>query len=456
VPEKASLFDEFQPVASKAWKQQIQFELKGADYNDTLVWDSPDGIRVKPFYHIDEDAVENAVPSKKGGFSICQEIFVFDVAKSATRALDSIQRGANGIRFILPDDTCDVSQLLRDFPFGDADASFRMEFAPEAVLQKLQEIAVSNGVVLQCDIDPIRHLTKDGNWYTALGDNFQWLSAQTAKFPNLSLLSIDATGYQNAGATPVQQLAYTLAHLNEYFERIVDDGKSPTFHVAVGPNYFFEIAKIRAFRMLYASLAELHGRPSECRIAATPTRRNKTIYDYNVNMLRTTTECMAAIAGGADIVTNLPYDALYHKSNEFGERIARNQLLILKNESHFDITANPADGSYYIENLTAQLAEKALALFKEIEANGGLIAQLKDGTIQRKIRESADKEQTAFDSGSEILVGTNKYPNKTDRMKDDLQLYPFVKTQPRKTLITPLIEKRLAEKSEQERLSTES
>ena len=154
-------------------------------------------------------------------------------------------------------------------------------------------------------------------------------------------------------------------------------------------------------------------------------------------------------------MANLPYDALYHKDNEFGDRIARNQLLILKHESFFDKVNNPADGAYYIESLTEQLAEKALTLFKEIEANGGLITQLIEGNIQRKISESAQKEQDLMDSGKEVLLGTNKYPNKNDRMKNDLELYPFLKRNPRKTLITPIIEKRLAEKLEQERLATE-
>jgi methylmalonyl-CoA mutase len=131
-------------------------------------------------------------------------------------------------------------------------------------------------------------------------------------------------------------------------------------------------------------------------------------------------------------------------------------LLILKNESYFDKVNNPSDGSYYIENLTHQLAEKALALFKDIEANGGFLKQLNEGIIKRKIQESADKEQELFDTGKEILLGTNKYPNKNDRMKDDLELFPFVKIEPRKTLITPIIEKRLAEKMEQDRLKEEN
>ena len=223
----------------------------------------------------------------------------------------------------------------------------------------------------------------------------------------------------------------------------------------MGTNYFFEIAKLRALRILIKTLASAYDHNLECHIIATPTKRNKTVYDYNVNMLRTTTECMSAILGGADGVANLPYDALYHKDNEFGDRIARNQLLVLKHESYFDKVNNPADGAYYIESVTEQLAEKALELFKDIEKNGGLISQLIDGTIQRKINESTHKEQELFDSGKEVLLGTNKYPNKNDHMKNDLELYPFVKQNSRKTLIVPIIEKRLAEKIEQERLSQE-
>ena len=212
---------------------------------------------------------------------------------------------------------------------------------------------------------------------------------------------------------------------------------------------------MRALRLLFNALAKEYNHDFDCHIIVTPTKRNKTLYDYNVNMLRTTTECMSAILGGANGVSNLAYDAIYHKDNEFGERISRNQLLVLKHESYFNQVHNPADGAYYIESLTEQLAEKALALFKDIEANGGLITQLIEGTIQRKIGESAQKEQDLFDSGKEVLLGTNKYPNKNDKMNHELELFPFVKNNPRKTLVTPIIERRLAEKLEQERLALE-
>jgi methylmalonyl-CoA mutase len=172
-------------------------------------------------------------------------------------------------------------------------------------------------------------------------------------------------------------------------------------------------------------------------------------------MLRTTTESMSAIFGGANTICNLAYDSIYHKTNEFGERIARNQLLILKHESYFDKVDNPSNGSYYIENLTEQLAEKALQLFKDIESNGGFLKYLKEGNIQRKIKESATKEQEQFNTKDVILLGTNKHTNLKDKMKQELELYPFVKTNPRKTLIEPIIEHRLAEQIEQQRLKHE-
>jgi len=305
-------------------------------------------------------------------------------------------------------------------------------------------------------LDPIGQLAKDGNWYnTQEKNNFDTWNTLSKETASLSIISINGGLYQNAGATMVQQIAYSLAHANEYFNRIEYINQPIVFQISVGANYFFEIAKLRAFRILFKTIAKEYNHNLDCHLLVTPTKRNKTIYDYNVNMLRTTTECMSAILGGANAIANWPYDALYHKDNEFGDRIARNQLLILKDESYFDKVDNPADGTYYIESLTNQLAEKALLLFKDIEANGGFLKQLNEGIIKRKIQESADSEQNLFDSGKEPLLGTNKYPNKQAKMKQDLELFPFVKIKPRKTLITPIIEKRLAEKLEQERLSEE-
>lgn len=452
-----NLFDDFDPVSSKQWKQKIQFELDGADYNQTLIWNSPEDIQVKPFYHGDEFKGLATVQTKASEFRICQNIFVHDLKKSNLRALDGIQRGAESIRFTIKDETIDVAKLIEKLPLEKVTIYFNLIFLSVDFVKKIDAIAKKFNAKIFCNLDPIGQLAKDGNWFTTKEKtNFETLNLLSTTATNVSLISINGGLYQNAGANMVQQIAYSLAHANEYFNRITRINQPIVFEVSVGTNYFFEIAKLRALRLLFNVIAKEYNHNFECHLLVSPTKRNKTIYDYNVNMLRTTTECMSAILGGADAIANLPFDSLYHKNNEFGDRIARNQLLILKNESYFDKTNNPADGSYYIETLTNQLAEKSLTLFKDIEANGGFLKQLNEGNIKRKIQESADKEQELFDSGKEILLGTNKYPNKKDLMKDHLELFPFVKIKPRKTLISPIIEKRLAEKLEQERIKEEN
>lgn len=451
------LFTNFAPVSAKEWKQKIQFELKGADYNETLIWNSPDDIKVKPFYDKEDIKEVISVTTKASEFKICQNIFVHDINKSIERALDSLARGAESIRFSIEDETIAIEKLLEKLPLESTPIFFHLNFISIDFVQKIESIATKRKAAIYCNIDPIGHLAKEGNWFTTSEkNNFETLNNLVKRDNSLSLISVNSALYQNSGATIVQQIAYTLAHANEYFNNIeLSKPQTMVLEIAVGTNYFFEIAKLRAIRLLFNLIAKEYNQNWNCHLVVTPTKRNKTLYDYNVNMLRTTTECMSAILGGADTIANLPYDALYHKDNEFGDRIARNQLLILKNESYFDKVNNPSDGSYYIEILTQQLADKALVLFKDIEANEGFLKQLNEGIIKRKIQESADKEQDLFDSGKEILLGTNKHANKDDRMKHDLELFPFVKIKPRKTLITPIIERRLAEKIEQERLEKE-
>ena len=448
------LFSEFNPVSAKQWKQQIQYDLKGADYNETLVWESPEGIKVKPFYHNDEFENKNSVKTTATEFSILQNIFVHDVSKSNKRALETLNRGAESIRFTIENQEISIQELMQHLPLENTNYYFHFSFLSIDFVAKLTNFAKENNAQFFIQNDPIGQLAKDGNWYENQEKDFENLKAISTNSLG-SFLSINSSLYQNAGANMVQQLAFTLAHVNEYFNEIENINQPIVIEVSVGTNYFFEIAKLRALRLLFNTLASEYNHNFDCHIIATPTKRTKTLYDYNVNMLRTTTECMSAILGGANAIANLSYDALYHKDNEFGDRISRNQLLILKKESYLDKVNNPADGTYYIESITEQLAEKALTLFKEIEANGGFLKQLSEGTIQKKIQESASKEQELFDSGKEVLLGTNKYPNKNDKMKQDLELYPFVKQNPRKTLIVPIIEKRLAEKIEQERLAQE-
>jgi methylmalonyl-CoA mutase len=446
------LFEEFSEVSSKEWKQKIQADLKGADYNETLIWKTNEGIDVKPFYHADEfSSLPNVSSSKATQWQICETIFVADVEKSNVRAKELLNKGAESLKFIIPSEDVSIETLLKGIDSNKTQLFFELQFISSDFVNNLFEVVSKEKTIILTDI--IGNLARTGNWFSNLQEDHKQFDAIITK---TSTLSIDVSLYQNAGATIIQQLAYAIAHLNEYLNHLTNtDSLKVVFNVSVGTNYFFEIAKLRALRMLWQTLASEYGITTECHIFTTPTKRNKTLYDYNTNLLRTTTECMSAILGGSNSINNLAYDAIYHKNNDFGSRISRNQLLVLKHESYFNKVNNPADGAYYVESLTQQLAEKGLELFKDIEANGGFLKQLKEGIIQRKIKESAEKEQTQFNNGEIVLLGTNKHPNPKDKMTNELELYPFVKTNPRKTLIVPIIEKRLAETLEQNRLKSE-
>ncbi len=454
------LFDQFNTVSAKAWKQKIQYDLKGADYNDSLVWQSPEGINVKPFYHADDlEDIDFDTSLNTGSWSIVQEIFVSEASKANKKAIDCLGRGAESLIFIIATEDIELKVLLAGIDLVKVAVYFNLHFLSGIFVKKIHDLVKGPTSNIHLNIDIIGNLARSGNWFSSNEKDFFTLNRILEQDLCTNTVTVDASLYQNAGANMVQQLAYALGHANEYlnyFEaKATARSQKMTFKISVGGNYFFEIAKIRALRLLWKTLAVEYGVRPDCHIIAAPSKRNKTLYDYNVNMLRTTTECMSAVLGGADAICNLRYDAIYHKNNEFGERIARNQLLVLKEEGYFDKVNNPSDGAYYIESLTRQLAEKALKLFKKIEDTGGFLKQLKNHTVQKKIKESAQKEQRGFNENKKVLVGTNAFMNSHDLMKDNLEIHSFLKTQERKTVIEPILEKRLAEDLEKKRLKNE-
>lgn len=447
------LFESFNEVSSKQWKLKIQLDLKGADYNDTLISETNEGINIKPFYHLD-NFKKLTINSPKKEFQICQSIFISDEKTANFLAQDALKRGANSILFIA-NEPFDIDTVLNNIKNN---IHFNLNFLSESFITELLNHSKKNKLFINIDI--INNLAKSGNWFKNLDIDFDILKRLiSSNNSKSSIISINTSNYQNAGANIVQQVAYALAHGTEYLNFLSNNNinsQSINIEFSIGSNYFFEIAKIRAFKHLWKIICDDFGLDIYTHIFSKPSLRNKTLYDYNTNMLRTTTECMSAILGGSDTISNVSYDEVYHKKNEFGERISRNQLLVLKEESYFKNAQDFSDGSYYIESLTFDIAEKALKIYKDIEKGGGFLKQLKQGTIQRKIKESAEKEQQQFDTGELVLLGTNKHPNMEDKMNDAIELYPFVKTKPRKTLIQPIIAKRLAEKMEQERLKNEA
>ncbi|AZQ44473.1 methylmalonyl-CoA mutase subunit beta [Nonlabens ponticola] len=454
------LFTEFDPVSEAQWKQKIQYDLKGADYNETLITKTPSGIHIKPLY-LPDSQVEMNLPSRAthdGGWYISQKIYCGNAAAANKKALDILNRGAEGLILDIPKADVDLEQLFDNLPAVGIQVHPR--FMDLDFLDRLHKIAPNAYV----HFDILHELGHRGNWFKNQKVDFEKHSKFLKNYKGyFSNITITTSHYQQAGATVVQELAYYAAHLHEYLNAychdasLQDDGIYSAFAKAdkrinidttIGPDYFMQIAKYRAYRVITKSVGKLYDLNLEAYITATPSLRNKSLLDYNVNLLRTTTECMSAVLGGADTVHNLAYDAFFHKENEFGDRIARNQLLILKEEAYLNKVANVADGTYYINALTKELTEKAMQIFKEIEKAGGLVQSLFEGTIQRKTKESDTSEREKVQNGNQIMVGVNKFPNTAQPLQSEYEILPFQKIEHRKTLVTPISFKRLAEEIE--------
>lgn len=462
---KNRLFKDFIPVSEAAWKQKIQMDLKGADYNQTLITPTADGINIKPVYHQDTAPVLD-LPNRGTAYNdwyISQKVYCGNARAANKKILNILSRGAEGVLLDIPNVDVDLEILLKDLP--DVGLQVHPRFFDLNFLKKLHGFKPKAYVHL----DIIHQLASTGNWFeNQKGDNAKhatFLANFKGYFANIS---INTSAYQQAGATVTQELAYYCAHLNEYLNHYCDTSKEhdETLYAAfakaekrinidttTGANYFMEIAKYRAYRILTKTLGKAYGIENlRCYITATPSLRNKSLLDYNVNLLRTTTECMSAVLGGANTIHNLPYDAFFNKENEFGDRIARNQLLILKEEAYLNKVANAADGTYYINALTKELTNKALDIFKTIEQAGGFIQSLFEGTIQRKIKESDTAERERLSKGEKILVGVNKFSNPDQPLKNEYEILPFQKIEPRKTLIVPIAGKRLSEDVEKSQM----
>ncbi|NJY61366.1 methylmalonyl-CoA mutase [Salinimicrobium sp. CDJ15-81-2] len=456
---KEPLFQEFPQVSANQWKQQIEADLKGADYDEKLVYNSLDGISVKPFYTSEDLTGRFQLPPPKP-WNICEKITVEDEGQGNKKARQVLEKGAESLWFVIFSETIDPNTLFEGLELSRIPIYLDLQFLSLEYVQKLDALLAGKNAEVYLQTDILGHLSRTGNWYFDREKDFLFLKAIAATSNFRSVFAIDLSHIQNAGANIPQQLGFAMGILKEYlniFSQKKDllKGFSPQFLIAVGSNYFFEIAKLRALRGLYQIMAKEDDLPENCTIIAQPSRRDKTLYDNNVNLLRTTTQSMSAVLGGADAVYNTPYDAFFKRNSEFGERIARNQLLIMKHEAYFKRVANPADGAYYIESLTSQFTEAALEIYHEIEREGGLLALLLNEKIQAQIERSASKEQELFNKGELILVGTNKFTNPQDLMQKELEREPFKPEASGESLIRPILPKRLSEKQEQERLRKE-
>lgn len=418
--------NDFEAIGIKEWKLKVQAELAGLDYNEVLVYDTAEGIQVKPVYTVeDREADKSEVIQTQKDWKIIGRLLAHQNQDFSYLYGLEVAQAEDANR--LPD------YLDLFFEAG----------LPAETWKQIQAMQKKN--LQYFGYDPIGQLAQTGNWYESQEVDFA-LAGELIQSPILTkALEINSSIYQNAGANMVQQLALTLAHGVEYLENLGAEAADKLyFRVAVGGNYFFEIAKLRALRKAWQLILAEYGSQAEIMILAETSRRNKSLLDLHNNLIRSTLEASAAIQGKADVVRVLPYDEL-SASEAFSEELASKQQLLLQKESFFDKFEDPISGTYFVENLTDLMIQNALDLFKKIESDGGLLQSLFDGKVQSMVQKSADKEQAAFDEGKLVLIGVNKFRNPADRV----QVMEKEKSNHR-TLIAPLFAKRLAEKLERE------
>jgi methylmalonyl-CoA mutase len=450
------LFSEFPPISTSQWEEKINADLKGADYDKKLIWKTDEGINVRPYYraeNLEELGYLSSPPgetpfirgTKKdtNNWIIRQDIENDNITEANRIAIDAISRGANAIGLDVKAITAhkQMQQLLQGIDISKTGINFISSrsypltlelFIYELAHRDLDGTKVSGSL----NFDPIGFLLLHGDFYLTKQGNFDeaeyLIQTINKKIPGFHAITVNGQLFNNAGATLIQELAYSLASGNEYLAELTSKGlpvesiaDSILFSFGIGSNYFMEIAKLRAARLLWSKIVEEYHpeTPESGRmfIHSTTSLWNKTIYDPYVNLLRTTTEGMSAVIGNSDSISILPYDSPYKNESEFSRRIARNQQLILKEEAYLDKVIDPAAGSYYIENLTNSIAVNTWELFKNIEERGGMIECIKTGFIQHEIEKSCRKKDMDIAQRKIVILGTNQYANPLESIAGNIE-----------------------------------
>ncbi|MFO7613059.1 MAG: methylmalonyl-CoA mutase family protein [Bacteroidales bacterium] len=454
--QNKNLFQEFPPVQPEQWEKKITEDLKGADYEKKLVWKPNEGFKVKPYYVANDlkkleylailpDTFPFVRSSKKtdNTWFIRQDILVSDLKRTNEKALDILMKGIDSLGFILEEDEEyskeDLDLLLKNIFAEMVEINFHCGRNATQLMKNHYEMLVRYNRDFQkihgsLDFDPFGRLITKGNFYFSKEEDLQVCHdlIKTAEYlPHFTVINVSGDHFHHAGATIVEELAFSLASGAEYLTQLTETGLSVSqvapkirFRFATGSNYFMEIAKYRAARLLWAHIVKAYGPSSDeaakMTIHAVTSCWNKAMYDPYVNMLRTTTEAMSAIISGIDSLTVGPFNEVFEKPNDFSERIARNQQLLLREESYLDKVIDPAAGSYYIENLTDSIAAEAWKLFLETDAMGGYLEAVRLGEIQKRISETAQKRDMDLAGRKDIILGVNQYPNFAEKREEDL------------------------------------
>jgi methylmalonyl-CoA mutase len=425
--ETDNLLREFPPVSTQAWEDVIRNDLRGADYARKLIWQSPEGLSVKPYYRT-EDAAELAQtqstsgtfyhPRSTGDWRIREEIDAVDPEEANLAAQAAVAAGAEEISFlnVAIRNVSDLGLLfanLKTIPVHLANAG-------QPLVQLLSE------------------------WLTRRGDS-PLVSAGWTPFANLDFsadiarnapsafvpFTIHGEDFEEFGATAVEEIGFTLAAGVDFLAEMdarnmpVDrSAASLIFSFSIGANYLFEIAKFRAIRRVWARAVESFGGTLDdttIRIYARTSRWNKTVYDPHVNVLRATTEAMSAALGGADSICVAPFDECYKTPDVASRRLARNTQIILKHEAMLSRVADPGAGAYCLEVVTDFLAREAWKSMQKIETDGGYRKVGSEGQLRKCLERSLAAREKAVATRRRVFTGTNQYANPLERAMDRVE-----------------------------------
>lgn len=445
---KEKLFTEFVAPSKQEWLDKIQVDLKGADFDKRLVWRTNEGFNVQPFYRREDvlklktpDALPGEFPYVRGNkkkdneWYVRQDIKADDAMAANEKALDLLNKGIDSLCFKISGDDVNkdfVETLLKDIVCDAVELNFNTCKRHTLELAKiLTEYFEQKGydkakIVGSLDWDSMEKIVMKGHDVTPILDLAPEIVKALAEYPNFRCITVNAVSLNNAGSYIVQELGYALAWGNDYLNRLVEAGvdvdlaaSKIKFNMGITENFFMEIAKFRAARMLWAEIVKQYAPKNDesCKMCvnAVTSKYNMTLFDSYVNLLRSQTETMSAALAGVYSIVVTPFDAVYETPNDFSERIARNQQLLLKEESHFDKVVDPGAGSYFIEELTTSLANEGWKIFLNVEDNGGFLEAAKKGIVQDDINATNVKRHEAAAKRKEFILGTNQFPNFTEK-----------------------------------------
>ena len=445
---KEKLFTEFQAPTTQEWLDKIEVDLKGADFNKKLVWRTNEGFNVQPFYRREDvlklktpDSLPGEFPFVRGNkkddntWYIRQDIVADDAAEANKKALDILNKGIDSLGFYIPGEKVSaafIETLLDQILCDIVEVNFHtcqrhaLELAQILTAYFEKKGYDKEKVVGSIDFDPMKKMVMKGKDTSEVLATAPQLVEALKDYPQFRCICVNTVALNNAGAYIVQELGYALAWGNEYLQQLVDAGvdvdlaaKKIKFNMGISENYFMELAKFRAARMLWAQIVKQYEPKCDCAckmcVNAVTSEYNQTLFDSYVNLLRSQTEAMSAALAGVHSMVVTPFDVTYEAPTDFSERIARNQQLLLKEECHFNTVVDPGAGSYYVEHLTDSLAVEGWKIFLKVEEEGGFLAAVKAGTIQDDINATNVKRHGDAAKRKEFLLGTNQCPNFTEK-----------------------------------------